>query len=244
METNQAAEHLQVIRTLMERSALYRRALAPIMTFAGVVGIAAAGLGLFLRIEAETVFIAYWMIVALAGVAGSFLLVRRQALQCAELFWSPPTRRVAQALAPALIAGLMVGVWAFVICWQQEGADPPTGMYRGAGQLCWLPAVWAIFYGCALHAAGFFTSRGLRLFGWLFISAGNAVLFWFLLLVSRDVPDLLGQGSHWLMGTLFPWEESLFPWQRSHWLMGILFGILQLAYGTYLFLTGEERNDL
>ena len=33
MEPNWAAEHLQVIRTLMERSALYRRALAPIMSF-------------------------------------------------------------------------------------------------------------------------------------------------------------------------------------------------------------------
>ena len=31
MESNWAAEHLQVIRTLMERSAVYRRALAPIM---------------------------------------------------------------------------------------------------------------------------------------------------------------------------------------------------------------------
>jgi len=45
MESNWAAEHLQVIRTLMERSALYRRALAPIMIFNGVVGLAAAGLG-------------------------------------------------------------------------------------------------------------------------------------------------------------------------------------------------------
>ena len=38
METNWAAEHLQVIRTLMERSAVYRRALAPIMTFNGAIG--------------------------------------------------------------------------------------------------------------------------------------------------------------------------------------------------------------
>src|SRR6267154_136506 len=37
MESNWAAEHLQVIRTLMERSAVYRRALAPIMIYNGVV---------------------------------------------------------------------------------------------------------------------------------------------------------------------------------------------------------------
>ena len=133
MESNKAAENLQVIRTLMEHSALYRRALAPIMSFAGAVGIAAAGLGLYLRIEAGTVFVAYWMVVALAGVSVSFLLVRRQALNSAELFWSPPTRRVAQALAPALIAGLLVGVWVFFI--YSHAGD------GGAGQLCWLPAV-------------------------------------------------------------------------------------------------------
>ncbi|MDB6016752.1 MAG: hypothetical protein JWR19_1241, partial [Pedosphaera sp.] len=32
MKSDWAAEHLQTIRTLMERSAIYRRALAPVMT--------------------------------------------------------------------------------------------------------------------------------------------------------------------------------------------------------------------
>jgi hypothetical protein len=45
METNNAAENLQVIRTLMERSALYRRALAPIMTWCGAWGIIAGLVG-------------------------------------------------------------------------------------------------------------------------------------------------------------------------------------------------------
>jgi len=30
-----------------------------------------------------------------------------------------------------------------------------------------LPPAWAMAYGCAVHAAGFFTARGVRLFGWL-----------------------------------------------------------------------------
>ena len=46
MDTSWAAENLQTIRTLMERSALYRRALAPIMTYNGVVGCVAAVIGL------------------------------------------------------------------------------------------------------------------------------------------------------------------------------------------------------
>ena len=42
MQSDWAAENLQVIRTLMERSAIYRRALGPMTTFAGGLGTAAA----------------------------------------------------------------------------------------------------------------------------------------------------------------------------------------------------------
>ena len=50
MESNWAAEHLQVIRTLMERASLYRRALAPIMIYNGLLGISAGALGWVFKI--------------------------------------------------------------------------------------------------------------------------------------------------------------------------------------------------
>lgn len=208
----------------MERSALYRRALAPIMTFAGAVGTLAALVGCFFQIDSPRTFIGFWIGVAVVALTGSFLLVRRQALREAEPVWSPPTRRVVQALAPSLTAGLLVGILVFIVWSESPVADPPTGMTDDAGNLVWLPALWAMFYGCALHAAGFFTPRGLRLFGWLFIAAGAAVFFGLLLLHRQDYPDASWQGSHWLMGTLF--------------------GLLQLAYGIYLFLTGEDCTEL
>src|SRR5580765_8944445 len=98
MESNWAAEHLQVIRTLMERSAVYRRALAPIMIYNGALGVAGGVLGSALKIYWPRGFIFYWAAVAVMALTGSFLLVRRQALKEAEPFWSPPTRRVARAL--------------------------------------------------------------------------------------------------------------------------------------------------
>lgn len=220
METNWAAEHLQIIRTLMERSALYRRALAPIMIFAGLIGIGAAVAGAVLGIKTQTEFTGYWMSVALAGVAGAFLLVRRQALKKNEPFWSPPARRVAQALLPPLTAGLLLGVLVFIVWSQPAVVAAPNDMRDHAGDLLWLPALWAVFYGCALHAAGFFTLRGLRLFGWLFIAAGNLILLF--LFIPREFPEL--------------------AWQNSHYLMGFLFGFLQLAYGVYLYVT--EKRDL
>src|SRR5678809_282887 len=114
MESNWAAEHLQVIRTLMERSAVYRRALAPIMTFNGVLGVAAGVIGWAAKINSPQGFIAYWAGVGLSALGGSFLLVRRQALKESEPFWSPPTRRIAQALLPALFVGSIAGILAFV----------------------------------------------------------------------------------------------------------------------------------
>src|SRR5512135_2971835 len=112
MESNWAAEHLQVIRTLMERSALYRRALAPVMLLTGILGLVAAFTGWKLAIQALPAFVLYWYAVGAAALAGVLVLVRWQAWQHAEPFWSPPTRRVAQALAPPLIAGFVLGLAA------------------------------------------------------------------------------------------------------------------------------------
>src|SRR5438477_5017538 len=149
MESNWAAEHLQVIRTLMERSALYRRALAPIMIFNGLLGSAAALLGWLLRIEAPRSFILYWASVALFALAGSFLLVRRQALKESEAFWSPPTRRITQAVLPGLVVGFCIGGLVFISAGAEaSNRNDMLGIF-------WLPLTWVILYGCAVHAAGF-----------------------------------------------------------------------------------------
>jgi len=206
MESNWAAEHLQVIRTLMERSAVYRRALAPITTLAGCVGILAGLAGWFLRIESPQGFAGYWMCVGLVAAVGAFLLVRRQALKEAEPFWSLPTRRVALALLPSYLIGLVAALlvllcpgWDFIQPWG-------------------LPALWMLLYGCALHAAGFFMARGIRLFGWLFVVCGCG------LLLARCFDS-------------GPWALL-----QGHKVMGAGFGGLHLAYGIYLYFTEKGGN--
>jgi hypothetical protein len=164
MESNWAAEHLQVIRTLMERSAVYRRALAPIMTFNGVLGVVGGLVGWAAKIESPQGFIGYWAGVGLTALAGSFVLVRRQALRESEPFWSPPTRRIAQALLPALFVGSIAGLLS-LLC--------PTWDFL---QFQALPPFWMLLYGCALTAAGFFMHRGIKLLGWLFILSGCALM--------------------------------------------------------------------
>jgi len=192
MESNWAAEHLQVIRTLMERSAVYRRALAPVMIYNGSVGTAAAVLGRTLKIDFPRNFILYWAAVGLLAMAGSFLLVRRQALKDAEPFWSPPTRRVTQAMLPPLVAGMIISV---VVLAHAESASVKLG---SVFVMHWLPLTWVVLYGCAFHAAGFSMPRGMRLFGWGFIIGGCA-------LFAVGIPDWATpiDSAHGIMGLFF-----------------------------------------
>jgi hypothetical protein len=205
MEPNAAAEHLQVIRTLMERSALYRRTLAPIMLFVGAVG-ALAGLGaLAIGIDALAGFYAWWLSAAVLALAGAFFIARQQAVRGGERFWSPPTLRVTEAMAPPLAAGLV-----FSLALLMFDAAPPRGLFVLAN---------ALFYGCAVHAAGVFTPRGMKLFGWIVIllsAAGAAVS-------ARLEPAVTG--SH-----------------LAHSVMGCVFGVLHLAYGAYLYVTERRKT--
>ena len=211
MEPNWAAEHLQVIRTLMERSAVYRRALAPIMTFNGLLGTTAAVVGWARQIEGRN-FITYWVVVGFIAVAGSFGLVRRQAIKESEPFWSPPTRRITQALLPALIAGLIIGLLV-----RFKGSSAPADLHPVISML-WLPLSWVILYGCAVHAAGFFMPRGMKVFGWVFILGGCGLL-------ALGIPDSVTRLAY------------------AHGIMGGFFGLLHLAYGVYLYFTEPRRNE-
>src|SRR4051794_10180323 len=100
MENNWASENLQTIRTLMERSAIYRRALAPIMSVTGSIGLIASVISRFAVIETNFAFTIFWMATSVVALVTAMLFVRRQALQESEPFWSLPTQRVWGALLP------------------------------------------------------------------------------------------------------------------------------------------------
>jgi len=186
----------------MERSALYRRALAPIMLFAGSVGVLTMSMGLFFHLDSTPDFCGLWLGAAVMAIAGAFLIARRQALKDHEPFWSPPTRRAALALSPPLAAGMFLGVI----------------LTRIGDSMALLAAiVWILFYGCALHSAGFFMPRGIRLFGWLFIFSSCCLFCAFTLGWVKAEPN-------------------------AHWLMGLFFGVLHLAYGGYLYLSEKGKN--
>jgi hypothetical protein len=208
MESRWAVEHLEVIRTLMERAAVYRRALAPTTLLAGGIGTVAALAGWVAGFQSPRTFSLYWMFVGVVGIAAALLVMRRQALKDLEPFWSLPARRVAQAMLPPLVIGLVAG-WAMILL-----PSPSLGV-------AWLPAVWMVLYGCALHAAGFFMPRGIRLFGWGFVLIGSALLLG------------LSQGGE---------AAGAASIRRAHVWMGAAFGGLHLAYGLYLRLTEPRKH--
>ncbi len=215
MDNNWATEHLQIIRTLMERAALYRRALAPIMLVAGSVGALGALAGWKAGIELPGSFVIYWLVIGVCTLMAAFVLVRAQALKDSESFWSPPTRRVALALLPPLAAGLLLTLGLSLACRSARLTESMTLYPISLGAFVWLPATWIVLYGCAIHAAGFSMPRGMKLFGWMFVLGGCA-LFW--LPFSRPPTARTG-----------------------HALMGLFFGALHLAYGIYLHFTEKRR---
>src|SRR5687768_15270461 len=210
-----AAHNLIVIRTLMERAAVYRRALAPVMLLTGTVGILAAAVALALHVDTPRSFIAFWLVTSLVPVIGGLLLVRRQALHEEEPFWSLPTRRVTEAALPALAAGLLASV---VLWWHLDSAPAELAPVASVIGMLWTPVGWIILYGCALHAAGFYMRRGIKLFGWIFIASGVGLL-------AAGIPDI---PRMWY----------------AHGIMGTFFGALHLAYGVYLYFTEARGGAL
>jgi hypothetical protein len=187
MDANWASQNLEVIRTLMERSALYRRALAPLMTAGGLFGTIAAALAIWKGVEQVAL---YWMVVAMITGLVALLLVRRQAIRNNEPFWSSPMRRVARALSPAFTLGFFIGVLFLY----------RSSTQSGAGVL--LVLTWIALYGCGIHSAGAYMPRGIRLLGWIFVTV--AVLLAFAVFRTAPAewsfrPDL----PHWMMGGVF-----------------------------------------
>lgn len=211
MQPNWAEENLQIIRTLMERAGLYRRALAPVMLSVGLLGVGGWWVGDQLRSETFSSFVTLWFSVAAIAVAGAALIIRRQALNSVEPFWTGPTKRVTFAMLPPLTAGLMLVLVQFA-------ARSSTGSSGG------LEIGWPLLYGCALHSAGQFISRGVRLLGWGFISASVALIY-----IQMHIAIGLD-------------EKGKLPiWVQPNAMMGMTFGGLHLVAAAYLYFTEKTE---
>ena len=192
-----AAATLRYIRSSMEAAAS--------LAVPGSAGVAMGIVGLLASVISSTPnwhqhWLGIWLAAAVvaAGLGGT--LMTRQSSLRGLTFAGTPLRKFALCLLPALFGGAVM-----------------TAVHWSYGNLHAIPGTWLLFYGCALHSAGFFMTRGIKWLGWIFIS--GAALF-----------VLLAYAMQWRDGPLSP-----------HWIMGVFFGGLQLVYGVYLYFT-EKKN--
>lgn len=173
----------------MERAALYRRALAPVFAVAGFLGLVSCAGGWLFHVIRPLQFAAWWLGVASFGLLAAFLLIRRQAWQAGEPFWTLPTKRVAQAISPILAAGLAI---TFLVIQLPLESNVSISV---------LVPIWHLTYGLVLMSAGLFTPPGIRRLGILFLGWG--------LLTSVFYGDprtlflLNPAAQHIIMGTTF-----------------------------------------
>ena len=189
MDSNWAVQNLQTIRTLMERSALYRRALAPIMLSAGFIGLGGGCGGYFLKPGTTLVFVGYWVAICAVVMFVTFFIARSQAIKESEPLLTPPTRRIAWALAAPFFGGAAM---TLPVLLNQRVSD--TGPVLG------IISIWLMFYGCGLCSAGFFVLRGVKLLGSMFVLCGA------FLVVSESLwPHLFSDAAvpHLIMGLTF-----------------------------------------
>jgi|YNPNPStandDraft_1061719.scaffolds.fasta_scaffold30181_2 hypothetical protein len=207
MSNQWAEENLKVIQTLMERSAIYRRALAPIMLLVGIIGLSSGVVGFLFDINTPQKIAILWLGFGFLACVLAFLLIRIQALKDKEPFFTPPAKRVINAIVPGIASGLILLISLLVSSYENKF-------------VFFMFPLLMIFYGLALHSAGFFMRRGIKLFGWVFVIIG-CILFM-----------LTGLGMN------FSGQKTI------HLMVMGGFGVLHILYGIYLFITEKSGAQL
>ncbi|MFT5856328.1 MAG: hypothetical protein ACI8XO_003581, partial [Verrucomicrobiales bacterium] len=176
-----AADHLKIIRSLMQRATVYRAISAPAAIFGGIIALV-TGLVMAQRAPAPATgkpdgmvcdafsttrfqfegaidpmtFFSIWLgVLIIVAIFNATLLWRGSQLR-SELFFSSGMRLALHATAPPMLAG---GVVSYILI--EVG---------GSMTVCAL--LWVVFYSLALLAARSFAPRSMRWLGWMFFCAG------------------------------------------------------------------------
>ncbi len=219
MAAAEREDPLATLATLSGRGPIYRRVLAPLMMYAGAVGVISAVLAERQHIRASGSFALYWLCAAAVVLVGVALLLRLRAWRARQGLVSPQVRWVFYAVAPMLVFGVALGVAE--ILWPQAG-DEALFQSRPRPVIARLIASWLLCYGAALDAVGSVAERGLRVLGWCVLLCGLT------LLAAAHLPGIVAR---------LPAP----PDRYAHWLMGLCFGAGHWMYGLYLYFTEEPE---
>ncbi|MDP6207231.1 MAG: hypothetical protein QGG01_02920, partial [Roseibacillus sp.] len=121
-EREQAADHLKVIRSLMERTTVYRTISWPTALFGGSLAVLLAVL-LFLREKAailegtvgekgisEGSWVTCWMVALILTTFFNVMLVSQKSKREGRPFFSPGLKMALRAFVPPMLAGGVLGI--------------------------------------------------------------------------------------------------------------------------------------
>ena len=198
-----AAEHLKLIRGMMERATVYRAISAPAAIFGGVLGAVTGGY-FFIRGSGEGSPVRgaefFWIWVAVLALVSLFnvVLLWRKSRSGGEKLWSPGMKLACLSLAPTLLVGGVLS-YSFAVDYDEF-------------VMC--VVAWTISYGAALLAMGGVAPRSIKRLGRMFLVGGILIFVAWRVLGAAVLPQL-----------------GLAELQAAAVLMMVTFGFLHLVHG-------------
>lgn len=224
-EREQAADHLKVIRSLMERATVYRTISWPTALFGGSLAVILSSL-IFLREQAainsgenekmitERAWVICWVVaLILTGLFNAFLISRKSKRE-ERVFFSPGLKLALRSFVPPMLAGGIMGT----------GLTLSETAAIGA-------AIWVICYGLALLATRSLAPKSIPRLGWAFLLAGIAS---FAYAWSDGANPLPGMGAT---------DHMESPILEANLIMGLCFGIFHLSYGLIVMKAGGQGAE-
>ena len=168
-EREQAADHLKVIRSLMERATVYRTISWPTALGGGTLATILSAV-LFLREQADLVngtveqkgiapgaWIMCWIVALILTAVFNGFLISRKSRSEKRPFFSPGLKMALRAFVPPMLAGGIIGIALTLSVTPAIGAS-----------------LWVIFYVFSLHATLGLFPDSIPLVVGLFLVAGLA----------------------------------------------------------------------
>ena len=180
-----AFDHLRVIRTLLERSQIYRTISAPAALVGGVLAVALSARFAF-KVDAGT-FVIAWLAMLVITAKLNLLLLYQAAVQRQRALISPEFKHAIQTMSPAFVG---FGLLGLLVAWKKEDISLAS-------------IIWVLGYGCAMLAASGFSPRSIKRLGSAFLMAG--VVFASIWSMPERWSSYLndGQFSSLVMGSTF-----------------------------------------
>ena len=201
-----ALEHLQVIRSLMEKAHIYRAISAPAALVGGVLATALSGWTIWGTAVSEStrlspeLFLGLWTALLVLCSVINVILLSREASRRDQPLVSNDMKLALRTLSPALGAGGIMGI-CFAFYWGNQTLAALS---------------WIICYALALLSTHSFSPRSIKRLGRAFLLLGLT-----LFVVWSANPS----------AQVYPYEEAI-----AAVCMGLTFGLLHILYAVAVMI--------